>query len=236
MKAVLITATDTSAGKTVVCGLLARYLLNKDYRVVTQKWIQTGTTDPPTDIAAHLELMGKTNADIKNYLTDMTPYTFKLPASPHLAAALEKRKINAEKIKNSFQRLSCNFDFVIVEGTGGALVPFNKKSLVIDIAKELNLPAIIVVKNKLGAINHTLLTIEAIKSRGMKILGIIFNNQFEEKNKAILVDNPKIIRKLSGEKTLGTLPWQNNPNLLHRAFVPIGNELFDQITRKQTSG
>ena len=233
MKAVFITGTDTGVGKTIVCGLLARYLLGKSCNVITQKWIQTGTKGFPPDITTHLKLMGRTKADIKEHLPDIIPYKFQLPASAHLAAAAEKKRISSSKIKNCFKRLSDNFDFVIVEGIGGALVPFNRKELVIDIAKELNLPVIIVAKNKLGTINHTLLTIEAIKKRGLKLLGIIFNSDSEKENKSILEDNPKIIKALTGETILGKLPWLDDKNLLHEAFKPTGKKIFGLIKKEK---
>ena len=98
------------------------------------------------------------------------------------------------------------FDCVVVEGIGGALVPYNSKNLVIDIAKELNLPVLLVAGNKLGAINHILLTLEALESRKLEILGIIFNN-LEEQDRTILRDNPRIVEKLSKVKVLGIFPW-----------------------------
>ena len=78
---------------------------------------------------------------------------------------------------------------VIAEGAGGIFVPFNKKETMIDIAKELNLPVLVVAGNKLGAINHTLLTIEALKKRKMKIAGIVFNDCFKGGDSVVLKDN-----------------------------------------------
>ncbi|MFH1678103.1 MAG: dethiobiotin synthase, partial [Candidatus Omnitrophota bacterium] len=202
MRTVFVTGTDTDAGKTIVSGLLARYLLGKGCRVITQKWIQAGSRGFSKDIDAHLKLMNKKRQDINGYLSYVAPYNFRFGASPHLAACLERRKISILKIKQGFRLLTKNFDFVIVEGTGGVLVPINRKRLLIDIAKELDLPVLVVVKNRLGAINHTLLTIEAIRSRRMRILGIIFNSQCKPENKAVLRDNPRIIKALTGEKIL----------------------------------
>ena len=229
MNAVFVTGTDTEVGKTVVCGLLARYLLERNSRVVTQKWIQTGSPAFSTDIASHLRSMKKTKKDVQPRLSDMAPYTFRFPASAHLAAKLEQKRISPAKIKKSFTRLTKDFDLVIVEALGGVLVPYNKKKLVVDIAEELKLPAIIVAKNTLGAINHTLLTIEALKQRNMKILGIIFNEQAKKEDQVILKDNPKIIKSLTGENILGMLPWQKDSELLYKAFRPIGKKLFDKI-------
>lgn len=207
MRGIFVTGTDTGVGKTVVAGLLARFLKEKGCRALTQKWIETGC------------------GNLNKAYSLTRPYTFKLAASPHLAAAQEKRNIRKEKIKNSFKILAKNFDWVIVEGIGGALVPFNKKNLVIDIAKELNLPVVIVTANKLGAINHTLLTIEALRKRKMKIIGILFNNLLPKTNPLILKDNPKIIKALSGKKILGILPYCKDRDLLYRKFISIGKNI-----------
>jgi dethiobiotin synthetase len=197
MNGIFVTGTDTGVGKTVVTGLLAKFLIDKGYKVITQKWIQTGAKRFSPDIAEHLRLMGvKKPPAGKNLLS---PYIFKRPHSPHLAARLEGRTISIAKIERSFKILSKRFDIVIVEGTGGALVPINNKDLIVDIARRLKLPVLIVVDNRVGAINHAMLTIEAIKKRRMKIIGLIFNNKNKLEDKVVLRDNPKIIRKLTDE-------------------------------------
>lgn len=227
-KAVFVTGTDTGAGKTIVTGLLARFLKQKGHSVITQKWIQTGSAGLSSDIEAHLEIMGLGRDEIRNYLPDVSPYIFKTPCSPHLAGKIEGRRISSERIKRSFKILSGKFDFIIIEGIGGALVPFNERRLVIDIAKELALPILVVAGNKLGAVNHTLLTIEALKNRKMKVLGIIFNNAMDE-DKKILADNQRIIQALSGQKILGVLPWMEGYDNLYEKFIPIGNHVLKTI-------
>ena len=236
MRAVFITGTDTGVGKSVISGLLGRYLSRKGYRVITQKWIQTGSKDFPKDINLHLRLMNRKRQDIEKYLYHVSPYVFKFPSSPHLAAALERRTININKVKRSFRFLSDRFDFVIVEGIGGALGPFSNKRLVIDISKELGLPVLIIASNRLGSINHTLLTLEAIKARNMKIIGIIFNNQPGRTDDIILKDNPRIIKKLSGETILGVLPWMKNKEQLYKKFVPIGKRVVVSLKRELRNG
>lgn len=231
MKGVFVTGMDTGAGKTIVCGLLGRYLLYRGYQAITQKWIQTGTKYFPSDIDMHLRLMKRKREAIKSLLCFVSPYSFRFPASAHLATRLERRKISAMRIKKAFRELLKRFDFVIVEGIGGALVPYNKKRLVIDIAKELNLPVLVVSQNRLGAINHTLLTIEALRARGMKILGIIFNSQHKKENKIILKDNPRIIKALTKVRILGSLPWIKNKDMLYKAFLPIGDRIFTQLAK-----
>lgn len=225
MKGIFVTGTDTGVGKTTVCGMLGRFFSDKGYKVITQKWMQTGSGGFPRDIDLHLEWMKRRRRDIKDYLPYISPYVFKFPASPHLSARLEKRAVNVVRMEKSFKFLSKRFDFVIVEGIGGALVPFSQKRLVIDIAKKLNLPVLIVAANKLGAINHTLLTVEAIKRRNMRIIGIIFNNLTRGVNKVILKDNPQIIERISKEKILGVLPHSKERERLYKSFIPLGNRI-----------
>ncbi len=199
MKAIFVAGTDTGVGKTVITGLLGRYLLENGYRVVTQKWIQTGSRKYKNDIDQHLKLMNKRRSDYHSHLKEMVPYEFKMAASPHLAARLENRRISESVIKKSLARLSKDFDFVIIEGIGGLLVPIDGKKLVIDIVRRMRLPVLLVAGNRLGAINSTLLSIEALRSRKMKILGVIFNNNSKGQDEMILKDNPKIVKKIAGK-------------------------------------
>ncbi len=229
MKGIFVTGTDTGVGKTIITGLLSRYLLDKGYNVITQKWIQTGCNDGVVmDIKLHLKIMGRGKNDLKDYANLVSPYTFKAPSSPHLASRIENKIINPDRIIESFRLLSRHFDFIIVEGIGGVLVPFNKKHLVIDIVKELRLPVLVVAQNKLGAINHTLLTIEALEKRKIKILGIIFNN-LKKENKRIIKDNPVIIKALTSQTVFGILPWIERHQELHKRFIPIGERVYKRL-------
>lgn len=225
MKGIFVTGTDTGVGKTVITGFLARHLISKGHNVITQKWVQTGCPDfSSTDVAWHLKIMGRSRNDIHDYLKDVLPYRFNTASSPHLACRIEGRRISPAKIIKSFRVLSRAFDFVIVEGAGGALVPFDKNNLLVDIAKKLGLDVLIVAENKLGAINHTLLTIEALRKRKMRILGVVFNNQESEK-RIVTQDNPLIVEALSREKVFGILPWKDGFDKLYKDFIPIGEKI-----------
>lgn len=225
MKAVFVTGTDTEVGKTLVCGLLARYLNEKGLRVVTQKWIQTGSEDDiPEDIATHLCLMDRDVSHIEAYQSDVCPYQLKMPASAHLASEMESRIIDPKRIRKSTLKLMQAFDRVVVEGIGGALVPYSREGLVIDMVQSLDLPVVVVARNKLGGINHTLLTVEALQARGLKILGIVFNSS-EYEDARVAQDNPQIVADISGQRILGILPWTKELYALHDAFEPIGDTI-----------
>lgn len=223
MNVIFVAGTDTGVGKTVVTGLLSHYLLEKGYRVTTQKWIATGHSD---DIKMHLRFMGKTKEELKEYYSSMAPYSFKFAASPHLAAQCQGKTIRSIKIKKSLSALRRHFNFVIVEGIGGLMVPLNRERLLIDTIKELRMTVLLVAANRLGAINHTLLSIEALRKRAIRIIGIVFNNLLQNENKLILEDNPKIIEKLTGEVVLGVLPWVKDVRQLKKFFKPIGDKII----------
>ena len=229
MKGIFIAGTDTGVGKTIITGLLAKYLCDAGHNVITQKWIQTGSPGfKSSDVMAHLRIAGFDRKKTQKYSDLMLPYVFKTPCSPHLASCIEKREINRVKIIKSFRQLSRDFDFVLVEGVGGTLVPYNKKDLVVDIAARLKLPVLIVAQNKLGAINHTLLTIEALKKRKIRILGLIFNDIRNEKRR-ILEDNPRIVKALTKEKLFGVLPREKRLKKLYAKFLPMGKRLKKEL-------
>jgi len=228
MRAVFVTGTDTGVGKSLVCGLLARYAGERGFSVITQKWIQTASPGFSCDVKLHLKIMRRSKAEIRQYLDAVSPYNFSAPLSPHKASSLENKAIRPERIKKSFRLLAKIFDLVIVEGVGGLLVPYDKNHLVIDIACDLDLPVLLVSQNKLGAINHTLLTLEALAARKLKCLGVVFNNARKEK-KIILKDNPRIIRQLSRQKVFGVLPWTHDYDKLYKKFKPIANSILGDV-------
>jgi dethiobiotin synthetase len=233
MNAIFVAGTDTSVGKTVVTGLLARHLSMRGYRVVSQKWVQTGRAN---DLDAHLRWMGRSRAEFRGFLSAMAPCALAAPVSPHLAAELDGARVSASRIRRDFLRLSQHFDFVIVEGTGGLMVPFSRKKLLIDLAQELDLPVLLVAGNRLGAINHTLLSLEALKARKMKVLGVVFNNLPGARNKIVLRDNPKVIEALSGQRALGVLPRTRRPGALVKRFAPIAEKVltaYERLDRKR---
>ena len=206
MRSLFITGTDTGVGKTQVCGLLAGYLHRQGHRVVTQKWVQTGTATGDNDLVVHDRLAGVRASPDADIITARNPYRLSLPASPHLAAAAEGARCDADVIVDRFHQLDEGFDVVLVEGVGGLLVPLNEGQLVVDVAHRLGLAVLVVVANKLGAVNHTLLTLEALRQRDMDVLGLVFNEVLEQ-DPTVTRDNPEIIHRVSKAPLLGHLCW-----------------------------
>jgi dethiobiotin synthetase len=226
-KGIFIAGTDTGVGKTLVTGLLARFLSESGVATITQKWIQTGTSVFSDDVSSHLALMGRDVKDIEKYSADVMPYSFKFPSSPHLASEIEKAVIDPKKIKEAFFRLSEDFDITLAEGSGGLMVPVNENVLMVDIVRQLAIPVILVVENRLGAINQAILSTDVLKSRGVDIIGIIFNRLSRNGDDVILEDNIGIVEKISGLKVFGELPFSEDKNVLYKAFLPIGEKILN---------
>lgn len=173
-----ITGIDTDAGKSIVTGVLGKYLLSKKVHVITQKMAQTGTVGISEDIITHRRLMNieLTDAD-KQGIT--CPYVFPFPAAPQLSARLENESIDLNRITESSEQLKKMYDTVLLEGVGGLMVPIVNDIMVIDYLEQQKYPTIVVSNGKLGSINHTLLALEALKRREIEVVCLIYNRCIE---------------------------------------------------------
>lgn len=179
MTTYFITGIDTDIGKTYATGILARHLLTCGKSVITQKLIQTGVTgNIADDIITHRTLMG---IDLYEVDKDGTtcPITLIKPASPHLSARLENHTIDVCQIDHATRLLERQFDTVLLEGAGGVLVPLTNHLLTLDYIRTHDYPVIVVTSARLGSINHTLLTLEAIHARGLRLFAVVFNHHFD---------------------------------------------------------
>ena len=178
-KIIFISGIGTNVGKSYATAFLGNMLREKGYDVITQKMIQTGNTGYSEDIDLHRRLMNMQHCeDDKNGLT--TPIILSYPASPHLAARIDNYTIDMNDVTEATEKLCKKYDIVLLEGAGGIMVPITERYLTIDYACEQNYPMAIVTGGILGSINHTLLTLEAIKSRGLKLKYLIYNRYFDE--------------------------------------------------------
>ncbi len=188
---IAIGGIDTGIGKTAVTGHLARHFAEAGLNVITQKIVQTGCEGLSEDIVEHRRIMGRELLeDDRNGAT--CPYVFRFPASPHLAAAKEGREIDFMEIRRSTFRLQLRYDLVLLEGVGGLLVPLTPELLFADYVRDAGYGLVLVSTPRLGSINHTLLSLEACASRGIEVVGVIYNRFFEA-DEAIARDTRKVI-------------------------------------------
>ena len=178
MKTIFISGIDTDAGKTYATAWLARKFMDEGLTVVTQKFIQTGNTGYSEDIVAHRRLMG---IGLLPEDRDMTtaPIIFTYPASAQLAARIDGRDIDLGLVDKSTGILSSRYDVVLIEGAGGLMVPVTDDFLTIDYIESRKLPVALVTNGKLGSINHTILSLEALKSRGIKVEYILYSQHLD---------------------------------------------------------
>jgi len=226
MSDIFISGTDTGVGKTLICGYLAGYLRQQGVNVITQKWVQTGCKCSSEDLEMHRQI-GELEDD-PELAPLVNPYCLPLAASPHFAAPQAGVTIEPDVIVGAYRQLSQRFDLVLVEGMGGVLVPLREDLLTADLIARLGLVALVVVHNRLGCINHTLLTIEALRNRQIPIFGLIFNRMDEGEDERILQDNLQIIPTLSGVCVLGEMPYLSDPLQGAAQFAPIGEAFLRQ--------
>ncbi|WP_297906671.1 dethiobiotin synthase [uncultured Parabacteroides sp.] len=169
-----ISGIDTNVGKTIATGMIAKTLAKAGKKVITQKMIQTGCENVSEDIEVHRQIQGIpfTNEDTQGLTC---PYIFTYPCSPHMAAAKDGRSIDLGTITQATRRLQEIYEYVLLEGAGGLMVPNDMESLTIDYIKEQSYPLILVTSGKLGSINHTLLSLYACERYGIKVKAIVYN-------------------------------------------------------------
>ena len=206
MKQFFITGTDTGVGKTFVSAVLMS-MLQAHY----WKPIQSGLEDEISDQEKVQQLTGKTD----EYFIDSV-YKLQKSLSPDQAAKLENVSIDV-----SCLQLPDVKNHLIVEGAGGVFVPLNDNKNMLDLMEVLRLPIIVVARGGLGTVNHTLLTIAALKQRGLNIYGIIFNGDLN-------VENQLAIEKWSGVKTLLHVPrFENLDRATLESWLTINSELLE---------
>lgn len=190
-----ITGTDTGVGKTYVTRLILETLRNEGIDAVGYKPVASGDRADATILAA---ASGDLARDLVN------PVFLKPALAPLVAGMLENRVITCEELVAGYQALATAHRTVIVEGVGGWEVPLAPGFHVADLALALGLPVVVVAANRLGCLNHTLLTVKAIQARGLRCAGIVLN-QLEDEMDTAMVTNNGIIASLAGVPLLAHL-------------------------------
>lgn len=188
-----ISGIDTGIGKTYTTGYLAKLWNEQGQKTITQKLIQTGNVDISEDIEQHREIMGMGwFPEDQSKLT--MPEIFTYPASPHLATQIDGREIDFQKITDATQQLAEKYDLVLLEGAGGLMVPLTSELLTIDYIAEKKFPVILVSSGRLGSINHTLLSLEALKIRGLELYALAYNLNDESQDALISQDTAAYLK------------------------------------------
>jgi dethiobiotin synthetase len=169
LRGVFVTGTGTEVGKTVVASAIARTRAATGERVRVFKPAVSGLDDPgESDHALLRRASGSPQSD-----AEIAPYRFGAPVSPHLAAAMVGEPIDAASLASAAGAAAEGADFLVCEGVGGFLVPITDTYLVRDLAAELGLPVVVAASPGLGTINHTLLTVEAVRAAGLEATAVV---------------------------------------------------------------
>jgi dethiobiotin synthetase len=198
-----ITGTDTGVGKTFfTCTLLSAWAA-RGHRTAGFKPISTGTREDAEQL----------QAAAANPLTleEINPLHFPTPLSPWIAAELENHQNDLSAVSRQLRQAMLPYTHVAIEGTGGWLTPITRETTMADLAKELGYPVVIVTRATLGTLNHTLLTVESIRSSGLPILGLVINHHQAPDDQATRT-NPSALARLTGLPTLNL--QRETPSLL----------------------
>ncbi len=204
-RGIFITGTDTGVGKTVVSAGLAMVLKGRGMRVGVMKPIATGCIGDNGRLVSS-DAVYLFEAAENEYAPLTSPVRFRNPVAPSIASLYEQKEVDLEAIRKAYKELQKHYDYLIIEGIGGILVPLKKNFLVANLIREMELPIVIVSHVSLGAINHTLLTVDSALIRGFLIKGIIFNRAPLVNYSLAELTNPRVIHELTGLPVLGTLP------------------------------
>lgn len=226
---VFITGTDTGVGKTLVAVGLALVLKERGVKVGVMKPVATGCYGHEKNLVSQ-DAVCLLEASQNEYPRLTNPVRFRNALAPNVAATIERKEIVLEKIYDAYRQLQKHYDFIIVEGIGGLLVPLTNDYFIANLIKDFNLPIVVVARNVLGTINHTLLTIDAAVIRGFEIRGVIFNRVPKVNYSLAETTNPKVIHDISGVPILGSLPEMEELNMDHCQFGNL-KEIFQERIR-----
>jgi dethiobiotin synthetase len=205
-----ISGTDTGVGKTAVAGALALALRRRGVNVGVMKPFQTGVAPGPDGwrhADGRLLALAAGAGDPPELIT---PVCLEMPAAPWVAAEAAGEKIELEAVFNAYHALRSRHDTLVVEGAGGICVPITRGFWMGDLARVVGLPLIVVARPTLGTINHTILTVEHARARGLTVAAIVLN-QYPANPSPVERSNPEVLAALAGLDRVWTLPHVDAP-------------------------
>jgi dethiobiotin synthetase len=202
-----IIGTDTNVGKTYVASALVRHFVDAGFQTVAMKPIASGCELNHQGELLNEDVVALTAAsNVHTSLDLINPYRFAPAIAPHIAAEQVGVEMHLDVMADAYQQLKSLAEVVIVEGAGGFLVPINQQQTLADLAVKLDLPIILVVGMKLGCMNHALLTVEAVRARGLKLAGWVANEI--EPNMPMFEENLASLQQRISASCLSVVRWQ----------------------------
>lgn len=227
VRGLFITGTDTGVGKTVVTAAILAWLRQQGHNVGVMKPIETGVDAECSSAANSDALFLMECGGIEDELSEVCPIRLKPAASPYQAARIENRTIEPASLLAAYRKLAGKYDWMLVEGVGGVRVPITRETGVLELMREVGLPALVVSRYQLGTLNHTLMTLEVLKQNQIPVMGVVFNQTGPEETDAIEREAPRLIEELAGVKVLGEMPFIDPINA--QSFSP---EMLKRLAAK----
>ncbi|MDI6744929.1 MAG: dethiobiotin synthase [Thermodesulfovibrionales bacterium] len=206
-KGFFVTGTDTGVGKTVVAAALIKAAGLLGVKACGMKPVETGCTKEGNVMLPSDGMFLKEIAHMDETVSHVTPCCFEHELAPMVSAEIEGTTVDINKIRVAFDKLGRAYQAIVVEGVGGLLVPIIKDYFVLDLAREMGLPLVVVARSWLGTINHTLLTVNYALKEGLEVVGIVINHTYQSEGSMAEKTNPQIIEQLSPVPLIGIFPY-----------------------------
>ncbi len=242
-KGIFITGTDTGVGKTIVAAGIIRALVRKGVKVGAMKPIETGCENlVPADGMFLREIAG-----MDDPVDLITPLCFSHPLAPMVASELEEKPVRLDVIIHAYTTLAAKYEFLVVEGVGGLMVPVMESGggmialsnaaapfFIADLIKTLDLPAVVVARAGLGTINHTLLTVMHAIGAGIDVRNVIINNSMRLSDTVAERTNPDILHRICPVPVLGPIPFVSAPSgtVVDAVADALGDDAVGLMTGK----
>ncbi len=201
-----VTGTDTGVGKTVVSAALARAFRDRGLRVGVMKPAETGWPDSPQGVADTDGARLREAAGDPDPLEDIVPVRLAEPLAPAVAAERAGLRVDFADLVARARAKSARVDLLLLEGAGGLLVPLDATRTTLDLVIELGASVLVVAGNRLGVINHALLTVDRLAAASVTVAGVVLNRLTPEPGVAES-ENPRTLERLLGRRYLGELQW-----------------------------
>ena len=241
MRGIFVTGTDTGVGKTVVAAALAAWCRARGIEVAVMKPIATGgrllMEEGRARLVSEDALVLARAAGRREPWRLVNPICFREPVAPWAAAQRERRPIRLGPVIAAFRVLRRRHAFVIVEGAGGLLVPLSSRETMATLAKRLGLPVLLVARDRLGTLNHTLLSLSCARRMGLRVLGVILNQSDVAPRgrfaSVIARSNVATLRRLTSIPVAGPVPFQQAPTARRRIRwleQSLGRQFLERVS------
>ncbi len=225
-KGVFITGTDTGVGKTFFACKLAALLRKSGYRVGVMKPAESGCAERQGRLCPEDAILLKEASASQDPLDKICPYQLREPLAPSVAAQRQGITLKIDQLMDVYDEITSTHDITLVEGAGGLMVPLLPSYTYADFVRVLKLPVIVVAANRLGMVNHLLLTLEHARCKGLSVLGYVLN-RLENGASLAAETNREALSTLTAVRCAGELPYVVPPEAAYNAGADSFHEQFD---------